>query len=44
MFRLVEAYLSLGLTGEAAAAAALLAAQYPGDEWQLDAAALMSGG
>ena len=44
MFRLVEAYLSLGLTGEAAAAAALLAAQYPGNAWQLDAAALMSGG
>lgn len=44
MFRLVEAHLSLGLTGEAAAAAALLAAQYPGNTWQLDAAALMSGG
>lgn len=44
MFRLVEAYLSLGLTGEAQAAANLLAAQYPGNSWQLDAAALMSGG
>ena len=44
MFRMVEAYLSLGLTGEAQAAANLLAAQYPGNEWQLDAAALMSGG
>ena len=44
MFRLVEGYLSLGLTAEAAAAAALLAAQYPGNTWQRDAAALMSGG
>jgi len=44
MFRLVEAYLSLGLTGEAAAAKASLTAQYPGNAWQLDAAALMSGG
>lgn len=44
MFRLVEAYLSLGLTGEAQVAASLLATQYPGNEWQLDAAALMSGG
>lgn len=44
LYRLVESYLSLGLTGEAATAAAMLAAQYPGDAWQLDAAALMSGG
>lgn len=44
MFRLVEAYLSLGLTGEAQAATNLLAAQYPGNEWQRDASALMSGG
>ncbi|OUS07185.1 hypothetical protein A9Q96_07730 [Rhodobacterales bacterium 52_120_T64] len=44
LFRLVEAHLSLGLTGEAAAATALLTAQYPGNAWQLDAAALMSGG
>lgn len=44
MFRLVEGYLSLGLTGEAAAANALLAAQYPGNPWQVDAARLMSGG
>ena len=44
MFRLVEAYLSLGLTGEAQAAASLLAAKYPGNTWQVNAAALMAGG
>jgi len=44
MFRLVEAYLSLGLTGEAAAAAAMLAAEFPGNAWQIDATTLMSGG
>ena len=44
LFRLVEAYLSLGLTGDAGNAAAMLAAQYPGNAWQIDAAALVSGG
>lgn len=44
LYRLIESYLSLGLTGEAASAAAMLSAQYPGNVWQLDAAALMSGG
>lgn len=44
LYRLIESYLSLGLTGEAASAAAMLSAQYPANVWQLDAAALMSGG
>lgn len=44
LYRLIEAHLSLGLTSEAGNAAAILAAQYPGNVWQRDAAALMSGG
>ncbi|MEO1919375.1 MAG: outer membrane protein assembly factor BamD [Paracoccaceae bacterium] len=44
MFRLIEAFLLLGLTGEAAKAAEMLAEQYSGNVWQIDAAALMSGG
>lgn len=44
LFRLVEGYLSLGLTGEATVAANALAAQYPDSDWHVDAASLMSGG
>lgn len=42
LYRLVEAYLSLGLLREATAAAATLSAEYPGNEWTADAAAQMA--
>lgn len=44
LFRLVEAYLSLGLVGEARAAAGQLATHYPDSEWNRDAAALVARG
>ena len=44
MYRLVEGYLSLGLTGEAQAAYTLLGQRYPDSQWYADAARLMSRG
>ncbi len=41
LFRLVESYLSLGIPAEAQKAAAVLGANYPGDEWYARAFALM---
>ncbi|MEE9454732.1 MAG: outer membrane protein assembly factor BamD [Paracoccaceae bacterium] len=44
LYRLVEGYLSLGLIGEAQAAASLLATRYPDNEWRRDADRLMARG
>ncbi len=44
IYRLVEAYLSLGLTGEAAAAARMLAERFPDSDWRADADRLMARG
>ncbi len=33
LYRLVEAYLAIGLVGEAQTAAAVLGTNYPGSEW-----------
>lgn len=44
MYRLVEAYLSLGLTGEASAAADALAQRFPDSDWRRDADRLLSRG
>jgi outer membrane protein assembly factor BamD len=41
--RLTEAYLTLGLIGEAQASAAVLGHNYPGSEWYEDAYALLVG-
>ena len=41
LYRLVESYLSLGIPAEAQKAAAVLGANYPGDEWYERAYALM---
>ena len=43
LFRLVEAYLTLGLFEEAKRNAAVLGFNYPGDPWYSDAYSLMSG-
>jgi outer membrane protein assembly factor BamD len=43
LYRLVEAYLTLGLTEEAKRNASVLGFNYPGDGWYSDAYALMSG-
>lgn len=43
LHRLVEAYISIGLTGQAQEAAAVLGANYPGTDWYADAYALMQG-
>ena len=43
LHRLVEAYLSIGLTGQAQAAAAVLGHNYPGSVWYQDTYALMQG-
>jgi outer membrane protein assembly factor BamD len=43
LYRLVEAYLTLGLDEEAKRNAAVLGFNYPGDGWYSDAYALMSG-
>jgi outer membrane protein assembly factor BamD len=43
LYRLVEAYLSIGLTGQAQSAAAVLGYNYPGSVWYQDAYALMEG-
>jgi outer membrane protein assembly factor BamD len=42
LHRLVESYLSIGLTGQAQAAAAVLGYNYPGSDWYADTYALMS--
>jgi outer membrane protein assembly factor BamD len=43
LYRLVEAYLTLGLNDEAKRNAAVLGFNYPGDGWYSDAYALMAG-
>jgi outer membrane protein assembly factor BamD len=43
LYRLTEAYLTLGLTEEAKRNAAVLGYNYPGDGWYSDAYSLMSG-
>jgi outer membrane protein assembly factor BamD len=43
LHRLVEAYLSIGLTGQAQQTAAVLGHNYPGSEWYADSYALMQG-
>ncbi|MDP3735886.1 MAG: outer membrane protein assembly factor BamD [Hyphomonadaceae bacterium] len=43
LHRLVESYLSIGLVGQAQAAAAVLGHNYPGSTWYQDSYALMQG-
>ena len=43
LYRLTEAYMTLGLTNEAQRNAAVLGYNYPGDGWYSDAYAMMSG-
>jgi outer membrane protein assembly factor BamD len=43
LYRLVEAYLTLGLVDEASRNAAVLGHNFPGDRWYADAYRLMSG-
>ena len=43
LHRLVEAYLSIGLTGQAQQSAAVLGHNYPGSNWYADSYALMQG-
>ncbi len=43
LYRLVEAYLTLGLTEEAKRNAAVLGFNYPGERWYTDAYSLMQG-
>lgn len=43
LHRLVEAYVSIGLTGQAQQTAAVLGANYPGSDWYSDSYALMQG-
>jgi outer membrane protein assembly factor BamD len=43
LYRLVESYLTLGLTDEAKRNAAVLGFNYPGDRWYQDAYSLMQG-
>ena len=43
LHRLVEAYLSIGLTGQAQQSAAVLGHNYPGSSWYSDSYALMQG-
>jgi len=43
LYRLVEAYLALGVTSEAQTAAAVLGHNFPGSEWYKDAYALLQG-
>ncbi len=42
LHRLVESYLSIGLTGQAQASAAVLGHNYPGSEWYADSYKLMT--
>ena len=43
LHRLVECYVSLGVTDEAQATAAVLGHNYPGSEWYVDSYALLTG-
>jgi outer membrane protein assembly factor BamD len=43
LYRLVEAYLGLGITGEAETAAAVLGHNFPDSQWYQDAYALLKG-
>lgn len=43
LHRLVESYLSIGLTGQAQQTAAVLGHNYPGSDWYADSYALMQG-
>ena len=43
LHRLVESYLSIGLTGQAQQVAAVLGTNYPGSDWYSDSYALMQG-
>src|SRR5262249_16902334 len=43
LYRLVEAYVSVGLIGQAQQTAAVLGYNYPGTDWYADAYALMQG-
>ncbi len=43
LHRLVECYLTLGITGEAQATAAVLGYNYPGSDWYIDSYALLTG-
>jgi outer membrane protein assembly factor BamD len=43
LHRLVEAYMSIGLMGQAQATAAVLGHNYPGSEWYADSYALLQG-
>jgi outer membrane protein assembly factor BamD len=43
LHRLVESYISIGLTGQAQQVAAVLGANYPGSNWYADTYALMQG-
>ena len=43
LYRLVEAYLSLGINSEAQTAAAILGYNFPGSEWYQGAYDLMQG-
>jgi len=43
LHRLTEAYLALGIMGEAKNAAAVLGHNYPGSEWYIDSYALLTG-
>jgi len=43
LYRLVEAYLALGIKGEAQTAAAVLGYNYPGSSWYEYAYGLMTG-
>jgi outer membrane protein assembly factor BamD len=44
LYRLTEAYLGLGITGEAETAAAVLGHNFPDGQWYKDAFALLKGG
>jgi outer membrane protein assembly factor BamD len=44
LYRLTEAYLGLGITGEAQTAAAVLGHNFPDGQWYKDAYALLKGG
>ena len=44
LYRLVEAYLGLGITDEAQTAGAILGHNYPDGEWYKDAYALLKSG
>ncbi len=44
LYRLTEAYLGLGITGEAQTAAAVLGHNFPDGQWYKDAYALLQGG